>query len=180
MGRLILIVGTLALLGACSSGSGCDGGENKSTSPSGHSSGGGGGGGGGFRGGTGESVSFQGLGKTKAPPPVNGQQAVAGTNAAAAALGGSAPNPPPGGGASSSSATATTASSAGSASTPPQSVICGGFPNLPADCLRDPSFDAIKAKCCPTGFVEKCQGIPGGARLSGSGCAAPASSIISR
>jgi hypothetical protein len=41
---------------------------------------------------------------------------------------------------------------------------------MPGDCLRDPSFNAIKAKCCPTGYVERCEGIPGGARLTGTGC----------
>jgi hypothetical protein len=56
----------------------------------------------------------------------------------------------------------------------PQSVICGGFPNLSADCSKDAAFDAIKKKCCPTGQVEQCQGIPGGARLIGRACTASA------
>jgi hypothetical protein len=146
--RLILIASVLALFGACSSGGGCGGDDAKSSSSSGDS-GGGGGGGGSSRGGTGESVSFQGLGKNPAPPPANGQkQAVPGTNVAAAALGGSA------------------------ATSPPQSVICGGFPGLPPDCLKDPVFDAIKKKCCPTGQVDACHGIPGGARLTGRACTA--------
>lgn len=54
----------------------------------------------------------------------------------------------------------------------PQAVLCGGFPNLPKDCLHDPAIDAIKAKCCPSGNVTICEGIPGGARLTGDGCTA--------
>ncbi len=54
-----------------------------------------------------------------------------------------------------------------------QSVICGGFANLPSDCSKAPQFEAIKKKCCPAGQVVVCQGIPGGARLTGQGCAAP-------
>ena len=158
MRGLILIAATVAFLGACSSGGGCDGGDAKSSSGSGQSSGGGGGGGGGGAHGTSETVSFQGLGKNSPPPPANGQSRPASstttaTNAAAAALGGSAANP-----------------SAG----PAQSVICGGFPDMPADCLKDPAFDAIKKKCCPTGQVDQCQGIPGGARLIGHACTAAA------
>ncbi|MFI5347807.1 MAG: hypothetical protein ACHQ51_15660 [Elusimicrobiota bacterium] len=99
------------------------------------------GGSGGGRGGSlGEGVSFQGL--TKKPAPA--QQAASGQPAPSA----SAPAAPSG----------------------PQAVICGGFPDLPGDCLRAPAFNAIKAKCCPTGYIERCQGIPGGARLTGSGC----------
>lgn len=51
-----------------------------------------------------------------------------------------------------------------------QRVICGGFPDLQADCSRDPRFDSIKKKCCPDGQVESCSAIPGGARLTGQGC----------
>jgi hypothetical protein len=148
MRQIIAIAATLAFLGACSSGGGCDGSDGKSSSSSGQSSGGGGGGGGGGIHGTGEQVSFQGLGKNPAPPPANGQAKPApGTNAAAYALG-------------------------GSQGTPAQTVICGGFPNMPADCSKDPAFDAIKQKCCPTGQVDQCQGIPGGARLIGHSCTA--------
>lgn len=48
--------------------------------------------------------------------------------------------------------------------------VCGGFPGLPADCLKSIRFAAIKQKCCPSGTVEKCQGVPGGAKLTGKGC----------
>ncbi|MDE2511845.1 MAG: hypothetical protein KGL74_12045 [Elusimicrobia bacterium] len=54
----------------------------------------------------------------------------------------------------------------------PQAVLCGGFPNLPTDCLHDPAITAIKTKCCPTGNITICEGIPGGARLTGTGCTA--------
>jgi hypothetical protein len=149
MGRILAIAAALAFLGACSSGgSGCggDAGEKKSSGESTGMSGGGGA----PSGGLGEAVSFQGLGKKKDPPPPE-QPAQA-----AASPGGAAP----------ASAAAPAAASA------PQAVICGGFPNLPADCSKDPAFDAIKKKCCPTGQVEACQGIPGGARLIGRSCTA--------
>jgi hypothetical protein len=144
MRRLIVIAGTLALLGACSSG-GCDSSSNK---PSGSASEPPSLGGGTSRGGTSETVSFQGLGKSAAP----GQTPA--VSSAAAALGGSAP-------------------------LPAQSVICGGFPNLAADCKTDPAFDALKKKCCPTGAIDQCTAIPGGARLLGHGCAAPAAGFTS-
>jgi hypothetical protein len=57
---------------------------------------------------------------------------------------------------------------------PPQSVICGGFPNLLDDCRTDPLFEQVKKKCCPSGTVVQCQAIPGGARLTGHGCTASA------
>lgn len=111
-----------------------------------------GGGGGGGRG-LGETVSFQGIGRKDPPPPQQGPaQAAAAAPASAAAAGG---------------ADAT----AGGGS---QVVICGGFADLPADCSKAPAFDAIKKKCCPAGQVDACQGIPGGARLTGRGCTAAA------
>jgi len=110
------------------------------------------GGGGGGRGGLGEPVSFQGIGRKDPPPPP--QQGPAQAPAAAPASG----------------AAAADASSAGGS----QVVICGGFADQPADCLKSPAFDAIKKKCCPSGQVDACQGIPGGARLTGRGCTAAA------
>ncbi|MFI5348679.1 MAG: hypothetical protein ACHQ2Z_03975 [Elusimicrobiota bacterium] len=91
-------------------------------------------------GGTSETVSFQGMGKK-----TGGTAA----QAAAAALGGSGAAAP---------------------ADPPQSVICGGFPYLAADCKSDPLFAQVQKKCCPTGTVDTCQSIPGGARLIGHGC----------
>ena len=97
-------------------------------------------------GGTSELVSFQGLGK-KAPGDIapGGQ-----VGTAAAALGGS-----------------------GATADPQESVICGGFPNLAADCKTDPLYDRVLKKCCPAGSVDLCQAIPGGARLIGHRCTAP-------
>lgn len=150
MRGFLLIAAAAALLGACDS-SGCGGAPEKQSSGESTSMSGGGGGHGG---GLGEAVSFQGIGKKQDPPPANGtaqpQQA-----AQAAAPGSPAAN-------------------AAAARSSAQSVICGGFPDLPADCSKAPQFDAIKKKCCPTGQVETCQGIPGGARLVGQGCTAPA------
>ncbi|MFI5363077.1 MAG: hypothetical protein ACHQ49_14000 [Elusimicrobiota bacterium] len=102
-------------------------------------------GGGGSLHGTNEAVSFQGLGKKGA--------AGSPTASAAAALGGSGPSAP---------------------ADPQQSVICGGFPNLAADCKTDPAYDQVLKKCCPAGAVSRCRAIPGGARLIGNGCTAPA------
>jgi hypothetical protein len=147
MNRLILIAVTLAFLGACSSGSGCDGGGDKKPS-SGQSSSLSGGAG--SSRGTSETVSFQGLGRKAAGDPAQAA-ASAPTAAAAAALGGGG-------------APAPAASS--------QSVICGGFPYLAADCKTDPVYDQIVKKCCPAGQVDQCQAIPGGARLIGHGCTA--------
>ena len=144
MNRLLLIAGTLAFLGACSTGSGCDGGGDKKAAPAGESSSLPGGT---SHGGTSEMVSFQGLGKKAAGDPT--KQTPTGT--AAAALGGSA---------------------AGAPAAQSGSVICGGFPYLAADCKTDPVYDQIVKKCCPTGQVDQCQAIPGGARLIGRGCAA--------
>ncbi len=151
MRHLLLIAAAAAILGACDS-NGCGGApDNKSSSgESAGMSGGGSGGGGGL----GEPVSFQGMGKKQDPPPA---QAAAPQQAA------------PAGASPSATAAAATAAAASV-----QSVICGGFPNLPADCLKAPEFDAVKKKCCPTGQVAACQGIPGGARLIGQGCTAPA------
>jgi hypothetical protein len=149
--KLLALAFAAALFGAlaCDSGSGCDSGDKKQGS--GQSEGmSGGGGGSSHGGGLGETVSFQGLGKKDAPPPTQ-----AGAQAAAAPAGGS-------GAAAASPAPAS------------QSVLCGGFPNMPADCTTDPAFDAIKKKCCPTGQVLVCQGVPGGARLIGTNCTAPA------
>jgi hypothetical protein len=142
MNRLLLIAGTLVFLGACSSGSGCDAGGDKKAAPAGESTGLPGGS---SRGGTSETVSFQGLGK-KAPGDTSKATA---TGAAAAALGGSAASP---------------------TADPPQSVICGGFPYLAVDCKTDPVYDQILKKCCPTGQVDQCQAVPGGARLIGHRC----------
>jgi hypothetical protein len=142
MRRLMLIAGTLALLGACSSG-GCDAGGGKSSEPAKEAPTLGGGS---PHGGTGETISFQGLGKG-APPPGMSQA----TSSAAAALGGSAPLDPA------------------------QTVICGGFPNLLPDCKTDPAYAALKQKCCPTGTVDQCVAVPGGARLIGHACSAQAS-----
>lgn len=149
MRRLFLIAASLAILGACSSGDSCGGSSSeKKTAPApGETSGMSGGGG--SHGGLGEGVSFQGLGK-KAPAP--GVSAAA--NAATGALGGSTAAPGP--------------------AAPSLNVICAGFPNLAQDCSTDPAFDAIKKKCCPTGQVDHCQSIPGGALLIGRGCSAPA------
>lgn len=142
----------LALLGACSSGdSGCGGSDKKESNGEASSMPGGGGTGGG---GLGEPVSFQGVGKKDAPPPP--QQAPASASPA--------PAPAP-----ASSSQPNAASQDG-----PQSVICGGFPDLPADCFKDPAYPKIKAKCCPSGQVEQCRGIPGGARLIGRACTAAA------
>ena len=139
MNRLLLLAGTLAFLGACSSGGGCDGGEKKAA-PSGQSTS--------LPGGAlnhagpSETVSFQGMGKKGGTP----------AQAAAAALGGGAGGP----------------------IDPPQTVICGGFPNLAPDCKTDPLFEQVRTKCCPSGTVDQCQAIPGGARLIGRGCTASA------
>ena len=154
MPRLLAVAVILALLGACSSGGGCDGGSNDNKPSS--SSSGGGGGSGPSHGGTSETVSFQGLGKKTGGAPASSDPA-----AAAAALNGDGTQPAP----------AAVASPAGGAPAP-QSVICGGFPYLAADCKTDPVFDQIQKKCCPTGQVLKCEAIPGGARLTGTGCTA--------
>lgn len=152
MPRLLAFAVVLALLGACSSGGGCDGGspDNKPASgepaslPGGPSS----------HGGTGETVSFQGLGRK-----TGGAPAATDPQAAAAALNGEGGKPAP-------------AAVAAAAPSAPQSVICGGFPYLAADCKTDPVFEQIAKKCCPTGEVDKCEAIPGGARLTGRGCTA--------
>jgi len=67
----------------------------------------------------------------------------------------------------------------GSAPEPAQTVICGGFPNLLADCKTDPAFPDVKKKCCPTGIVDQCSAIAGGARLIGHACSAQASTFKS-
>lgn len=153
MRRVLLIATALALLGACSSGDGgCGAPEKKDDSGQSTGMSGGGGGGGG---GLGETVSFQGMGKKKAPPPA--QAAAPGQQAQAQAA---APAQKP--------AAAETAAAADSS----QSVICGGFKDLPSDCFKSPVYSAIKKKCCPGGQVERCEGIPGGARLIGKGCTA--------
>jgi len=154
MPRLLAFAVILSLLGACSSGGGCDGGTSDNKPSSGESSGAGGGGP--SHGGTSETVSFQGLGKKTGGAPASSDP-----QAAAAALSGEGGKPAPA--AVSGHATAAAA---------PQSVICGGFPYLAADCKTDPVFDQIVKKCCPTGQVPKCEAIPGGARLTGAGCAA--------
>lgn len=144
--RVLAFAAALAFLGACSSGGGgCDGGPPKqgngeSTSMGGAS--------GVSKGGLGEPVSFQGIGpggKKEETPPAQ----------------------PPARQAAASSSGGHSQSLADNGS---QSVVCGGFPNLPPDCSKDPAFDAIKKKCCPAGQVEQCQGIPGGARLIGRAC----------
>jgi hypothetical protein len=152
MPRLLAVAVILSLLGACSSGGGCDGGNDNKQSSS--SSGGGGGGSGPSHGGTSETVSFQGLGKKTGGAPASSDP-----QAAAAALNGDGSKPAP----------AAVASNTGGAPAP-QSVICGGFPYLAADCKTDPVFDQIQKKCCPTGQVTKCEAIPGG--LTGTGCTA--------
>jgi hypothetical protein len=151
----------LGALWACSSGGGgCDGGNN--AAPSGQSTGLSVGSGG--TGGTGEAVSFQGLGK-KAPGDAPQSAEKAKTNALAAALGGSGSNAAPG------AAPAAPAAAPAGSGAPIKSVICGGYPNLAADCTKDPAFSVIKKKCCPDGTVDRCQAVPGGARLIGKGCA---------
>lgn len=152
MHRLLALAVVFALLGACSSGGGCDGDAEKK--PSSGESSGGAGGGGPSHGGTSETVSFQGLGKKTGGAPASSDPA-----AAAAALSGAGGPPAP---------AAVAAAPAGG----PQSVICGGFPYLAADCKTDPVYDQIAKKCCPTGVVDKCEAIPGGARLTGRGCTA--------
>jgi hypothetical protein len=151
MRRGLLIAAALAFLGACSSGDGGCGAPDKKedTGQSTGMSGGGGGGGGGL----GETVSFQGMGKKQAPPPAQG---------AAPAQAAAAP-------AAKTSAPAAGAASGASSS---QSVICGGFKDLPSDCFKSPLYPAIKKKCCASGQVERCEAIPGGARLIGKGCTA--------
>jgi hypothetical protein len=153
----IAAIGAVLLFAACGSGdSGCGGSEKKDSGGESSSMPGGGGTGGG---GLGEPVSFQGVGKKQEPPPP--QQAPA--SSAAPAEGQAAPASSGGGN--------------GGGAAPadgPQSVICGGFPDLAADCFKDPDYEKIKKKCCPTGQVEQCQGIPGGARLIGRGCTAAA------
>ncbi|MDE2491826.1 MAG: hypothetical protein KGM24_13350 [Elusimicrobia bacterium] len=139
----------LAFAAGCTgSGGGCAG--DSSNSNSGEATPMAAGGGGGSRGSLSEPVSFQGLGAKKAPPP---------TQAAA---------PSPGG------ATAGAASVSGKAAPDvtggAQSLLCGGFPDLPPDCKTSPLFKAIRQKCCPDGTVERCEAIPGGARLIGRGC----------
>lgn len=150
MRGFLLIVAAAAALGACDS-NGC-GGASENKPSSGESTGMSGGGG--RSGGLGEPVSFQGIGKKQDPPPAQAGAPAAGSPAAASGGARAAP------------------SSAAAAA--PQSVICGGFPDLPPDCTKAPEFDAVKKKCCPNGQVQVCQGIPGGARLIGQGCTAPA------
>ena len=142
MRRIAAIAAVLAFLGACTSGDSGCGSDAKKTD-SGHPTAMSGGSGGGRGGSLGEGVSFQGLGKKQTPTVQKGAVPA---------------QPVP--------------SASGAPAAGPQAVICGGFPNLPGDCLRDLAFNAIKAKCCPTGYVERCEGIPGGARLTGSGCTA--------
>jgi hypothetical protein len=150
MRHLVFIAGLMAVLGACSSGS-CDSGGGDKNAPAAEPKSLPGSG---SRGGTGESVSFQGLGKkTAGDPPTPATPAAK----AESALGGSGSNAPAGG-------------AAGAA----ESVICGGFPYLTADCTADPVYQQVLKKCCPTGQVDRCQAIPGGARLTGRGCTAPA------
>jgi hypothetical protein len=148
--KLLLLAATLAFLGACSSGAGCDGGGGEKKTSNGESAGLPGGP---SSHGTGEAVSFQGLGKKTAGQPAPTGSA-AKTAAAASALGGSNAPAPDAAGA--------------------QTVICGGFPYVAADCKTDPVYPQILKKCCPSGTVDKCQAIPGGARLIGQGCTAPA------
>jgi hypothetical protein len=83
MNRLLLIAGTLAFLGACSSGGGCDGGEKKPAPAAGEATSLPGGAP--SHGGTSETVSFQGMGKKTSADPAQ---------AAASALGGSAASAP--------------------------------------------------------------------------------------
>jgi hypothetical protein len=109
------------------------------------------GGGGASQGALTETVSFQGLGRKKSSPVVS---------AAAAAL---APAGAPG-------ATAVGGKAAPDVTGGAQSLLCGGFSDLPPDCKTSPLFKAIKEKCCPSGTVERCEAIPGGARLIGRGC----------
>ncbi|HXS99353.1 MAG TPA: hypothetical protein VN915_01625 [Elusimicrobiota bacterium] len=155
MPRLLAFAVIFSLLGACSSGGGCDGGTSDNKSSSSGSSGGAGGGGPSH--GTSETVSFQGLGKKTGGAPASSDP-----QAAAAALNGEGGKPAPAAVAGNASATAAA----------PQSVICGGFPYLAADCKTDPVFEQIQKKCCLTGQVLKCEAIPGGARLTGTGCTA--------
>lgn len=154
MRGLLLIAGAMAVLGACSSGS-CDTGNGDKSAPAAEPKSLPGGG---SRGGTNELVSFQGLGRKAAGDPTPPTQ----TAKAASALGGSGASAPAGGGAS------------GGAAGGAESVICGGFPYLAADCKTDPVYAQVLKKCCPTGSVDICQAIPGGARLIGHGCTDPA------
>lgn len=148
MHRWLALAAALAFLGACSGEGGGCGEEKKPSSESSAPSAGGAATGGG---GLGEPVSFQGTRAKDTPPPAQDQ----------------APTP-----AAKPVPQAAPAAAPAAASAPQSgSVLCGGFPNLAADCSKDPSFDAIKKKCCPTGQVDQCQAIPGGARLIGRGCA---------
>ena len=144
----MFIAGIMAVLGACSSGS-CDSGGGEKNAPAAEPKSLPGGG---SHGGTSELVSFQGLGRKAA-----GDAAPAAPAAKAeSALGGSGSSGQAGGAAGAS-----------------ESVICGGFPYLASDCTTDPVYQQVLKKCCPTGQVDRCQAIPGGARLTGRGCSAP-------
>ncbi len=150
-----LCAAAAAAFGACSSGSsGCGQADKpKSGAASSFSGGGANPGGGG-----GEAVSFQGAGfarKLQAPKVAASTAPVHGEG-----------EPAPG-------ASDADARAAAAARAPAQSILCGGFPNLPDDCLGSPDFPQVAAKCCPNGVVLTCKAIPGGAKLTGRGCAAP-------
>jgi len=165
-------VAAAALFGACSSGSsGCDSGggsreqSGQSSSFAGGSSSGGG---------PDEAVSFQKTGMGLRRGVASSTAAVAGSTVAA-----------PGGYSAAVPARTLTASAAtpgGAPSAAPSSsgvsgfsdVLCGGFPGLPDDCLGSPQILAVQQKCCPNGVIVACRAIPGGARLSGRGCASAA------
>ncbi len=143
MKKLLALGAVLAFLGACSGSSGgCGGDAHKNDAGQSAPMAGGGP----SHGSLGEPVSFQGLGRKAPPPPPAAAQAAASS--------------------SPSSAPGATASGAGAE----ESVLCGGFPDLPADCKKSPLFKAIQAKCCPKGQVDRCQAMPGGARLFGHSC----------
>lgn len=154
MRRLLAMTAACVFLGAAacdSSGGGCAGGDNK---PQGQSSEMSGGGGTASHGSLAETVSFQDAAKPKPDNSVAAKQSAAAAPRPAMA----GPNP----------AAAAAAAIAAAAASP--SVICTGYPGLPPDCTKSMVFDSIKAKCCPNGTVQRCEAIPGGARLYGKGC----------
>lgn len=146
------------LFGACTSGSsGCDGGPKKDSASSSSFSGGGANPGGGG----GESVSFQKMGLQRLAAARVAASTTTAPSVAMSTAGASA------GGAA---ATENGAAAAASAEVPTQTLLCGGFPGLPEDCLTSPLLPAIHARCCPDGAILACRAIPAGAKLTVRGC----------
>jgi hypothetical protein len=163
MRRAWILMAAAALFGACTSGSGgCDGGQKSSDGGDSSASSGGSGttGGGG-----GEAVSFQhtGMGQKAASAAVAASTTTAAVAASSGAASGLALKAPK----------LAAALHPKAAKKPKAEVLCDGFPGLPDDCMASPQLAAIQRKCCPDGFVFACRAIPGGAKLTGRGCAAP-------